>query len=115
METEDQDETDEFREFGSMNLNGYKYVFDLENQTREHKDRCQYVIEDRRIFDSILIAANPDCIKFIGNDGDSYMTIDGVSYIVTKKLSDKDSFLFDVVCDIENVGEFRVSFLATKS
>lgn len=102
------------REFGSMDLCGRKYILDLNNQTKDYKDRRQYVIEDKRVFDNILIALNPDCIKFTGNDG-SCLTIDGVSHINIISLSDDNSFLFDVVCDIAKAGNMTLRFLSVKS
>lgn len=101
------------REFGSEYSNGYKYTFELDNQTDDYRFRCQYITEDRRIFDRILIALNPDCVKFIDGTG-SCLTIDGVDCIdIRKKKGDMD-FYFDVVCDIPHLGKSVLTFLASK-
>lgn len=98
------------REFGSQNLDGFEFVFNLVNQPKKSRNRRRNVIEDKRVFGSYLISLNPDCIKFCGDRG-SCMTIDGVSHVCAENDHDNNMFFFEIVCDKQN----RFVFLAKKT
>lgn len=101
------------REFSQLDMSNYNYVFELDNQAGEYKDRCLYVTEDRRVFEDMLIALNPDCVKFVGSCG-SCLTIDGIDCICIRNMRGDGNFFFDVICNIRNAGRFVMTFLATK-
>lgn len=107
------------REFGLMNLDGYKFVFRLDNQTKKFKNRCWCVVEERIVFDRKSIALNPDIIRFSNGSPyspcGSHITIDCVSYVDIRdhyEGAGRD-FYFDIVCDgVGDLAPQKITFLA---
>ena len=102
------------KDFYSMVSSGYIFMYDLEYQSQTRKLRCSYVNDDIRVFDRILIAFDPSCIKFSGSNGSS-LQLDFVRRIVIQNRdSERESIQFDVVCEASGVEEESFSFFARK-
>lgn len=102
------------REFGALGLDEYEFVFTLDNQTKDYRERRWCVVGDRRVFGKKDIALNPDCIRFHNDCGESF-ALDGVESVKMRgyKKSCKD-FFFDVVCHIGSLERQSFTFLAKK-
>lgn len=110
------------REFGLlydryewMHNGGCEFIFTLDNQSDAFKNRCRYVSGDRRVFDSMLMALNPDAIKFGNSQTGEHFTISGIDHIdMDVGYVGADEWFFDVVCDINHIGKEAFTFLVRK-
>lgn len=102
------------REFGMLGLDEYEFVFTLDNQTKDYRERRWCVIGDRRVFNKKDIALNPDCIRFYNGCGESFV-LDGVESVEMRGYNKScNDFFFDVVCHIGSLERQSFTFLAKK-
>lgn len=98
------------REFGEVYGSGFEYVFCIDNQPQTSQlRRCASIISDRRVFDKVTIALNPDCMQF-GNSLDEKFAIDCIDHINIR--GGGAGLFFDIVC--RDVYKDKFTFLMRK-
>lgn len=90
---------------------GYRFVFSLELQDRT-SEMYDHIIEDYRVFDSIYIAQNPDCMLFTNQYGERF-SIDEISWVFIRSKS-TDSVLLDIKCNTLSAGMKSWAILVDK-
>lgn len=86
-------------EFYSKFHMGYDFIYRIDNQPDKNKGRHMYISDDRRVFNKILVAYNPNCIRFCDGDN-NYMQIECISNIGIRNNDDKSGVLFvDLFCN----------------
>ena len=100
------------RELVDMDLNGYEFIFSLDNQTEDYKSRRWSVTYDRRVFTKMNIALNPNSVM-LSNSHEERLCIDGV-VVVNVRGSVQDDFFFDIVCSVGSLKDQTYTFLARK-
>ena len=98
------------REFYEKFGSGFKFLYFLENQPKDSKLRRNGCIaNDKRVFDDMIIAQNPDCVQF-GNALNERFAVDCIDYFDVRE-SCGDYFI-DIVC--QKIYNETVTFLCIK-
>ena len=104
--------TMDLREFVDMDLKGYEFIFSIDNQTEDYKNRRWSVAYDRRVFTKMNIARNPNCVM-LSNSHEERLCLDGVVEVNVRG-SVQDDFFFDIVCSVGSLKDQTYTFLARK-
>lgn len=98
-------------EFYSKFCDGYEFIYKICNQSDKNNGRYVYVSEDRRVFNQILVAHYPNCVRFY-DDNNNIMQIECVNRIEIRNSNDKTGMFFvDLFCRVTECDEGVFTFV----